>query len=399
MIKTLRKKIILITLLSVGLVLALLVTTMNLVNYRQVIEEADDTLAYLALYKGRFPGQIDPQRPMRPEAQFDTRYFSVLINKEENLLITDLRKIYAVSVDEAISYAQEILESGKKRGTIKNYRYLVEKEEAGSRVMFIDIERSLNSFYAFLINSLTISLVGMILVLILALIFSKILLKPVEEAYRKQRRFITDASHELKTPITIIKANMDVLELTQEENQWTQSTIRQANRMGSMVNDLLFLAGLDEGQRPEKSQTFDLKDLLEEVIEDHQPIISENFKLSLNINSLERDLDYNLIKRLFTVLIENSLRYGISGKEISIELSQGKNKTMLLKITNQANIDREDYFKDIFQRFKRSDEARNQAHGGSGIGLSIAKSIVDFYQGKIEAYSEDAKSFTVSVEL
>ena len=241
--------------------------------------------------------------------------------------------------------------------------------------------------------------VGMILVLILALIFSKILLKPVEEAYRKQRRFITDASHELKTPITIIKANMEVLELTQEENQWTQSTIRQANRMGSMVNDLLFLAGLDEGQRPEKSQTFDLKDLLEEVIEDHQPIISENFKLSLNINSLERDLDYNLIKRLFTVLIENSLRYGISGKEISIELSQGKNKTMLLKITNQANIDREDYFKDIFQRFKRSDEARNQAHGGSGIGLSIAKSIVDFYQGKIEAYSEDAKSFTVSVEL
>lgn len=399
MIKTLRKKIVLITLLSVGLVLLVMVIGMNIASYRQLVNEADETLNLLAQNGGRFPGNMDPNRPMRPEAQFDTRYFSVLFDEEASVQMVDLRQIFAVSKEQAITYATEVLLSGHNTGFISHYRFMLYQEKTDQRVIFVDVERSLNAFYTNLSNSILISIVGIAAVAGLAFVFSRILLRPVEEAYYKQRQFITDASHELKTPLTIIKANMDVLELTQEKNKWIESTQHQSDRMAVMVNDLLFLAKMDETEKHLNWQKLDVRVILEEVLSDYQPMLDERFKLELDVETVEVKTDPDLIKRLFNVLVENTLRYGIVHGTVRIELQALKGHRMRFKITNQASLSHTGNLNELFDRFKRLDEARNQAHGGSGIGLSIAKSIVDLHEGKIEAYSRDGKSFTITIEL
>lgn len=290
MIKLLQKRIVLITSLSVGLVLIILVGGMNILNYTKTTKEADYILEHLGQNKGRFSheSRFDPR--IRPEAQFDTRYFTVFISDKESVLSADMQHIFAVDKDEAISYAKKIVKGNKEKGTIKNYRYKHFNINDVNMIVFMDIERALNNFYSFLTSSIVVVLFGMILIVSLALFFSKILLRPVAEAYYKQRTFITDASHELKTPLTIIKANMDVLDTSDAQVQWIDSTRRQVDRMSNMVNDLLFLSKMDEDNKNLKLQSLNIKDILESVIDDYQPIISDKFNLELDLDAATKEV-------------------------------------------------------------------------------------------------------------
>lgn len=398
MIKTLRRKILLITSLSVGLVLAGLVLGLNILNYYQVIHEADQTLSYLAQNEGRFPLIHDKDKPRRPEEKFDTRFFSVLFDENQTVQQLDLKQIFAVNQTQAVDYATDIYQSQKDKGTLNNYRYLRVEKNNETRILFVDIERGLNGFYTFLTNSLILSLFGLSSVILLAFTFSRILLKPVEEAYLKQKRFITDASHELKTPLTIIKANMEVLGFTHSDNKWIDSTNHQADRLSEMVQDLLFLAKMEE-DITYPNQTLNIKDILEEVIDDHQPMISESFNFITSIQDVYLEANYELIKRLFNTLVENALQYGLAHEEINISLLYDKSNKTHFKISNQANLSGPGEFNDYLDRFNKKDASRNQAYGGSGIGLSIAQSIVNHYHGTIKAYSKDGKTFTISIKL
>ena len=272
----------------------------------------------------------------------------------------------------------------KEKGTLSHYRYRHVQNEDTDMIVFVDIERSLNGFYSFLSNSILIALSSMSIVVLLAIFFSKILLKPVKEAYFKQKRFITDASHELKTPLSIINANMDILEMDDEKNQWIDSTKRQVDRMSNTVSDLLFLSKMDEEINKKNTQSLNLKDILENVIYDYQPMIGENFKLNLDLDDFTKDVDLQMIMRLFNTLIENAIKYGTQNELLDISL-----KKNVFKISNHTHLEDTKNLDDLFGRFVRVDASRNQALGGSGIGLSIAKSIVDHLEGNISAKVED----------
>lgn len=400
MIKTLKRKIVFVTLLSVGLVLLVMVSAMNIANYYRVLNEADATLAYLAMNDGKYPSRIH-QRPggMRPEAPFDTRYFSVSFNSDKIVASVDVDRIVSVSETDAVDLAQKVLDSKSVAGLMGNYRYLSVSKDGSTQVIFLDVQREMDAFIAFLTNSLLIAGGGMLSVLALSMFFSKFLLKPVELAYAKQQRFITDASHELKTPITIINANMDVLGMEHADNEWIKSTHRQVDRMNQLVNDMLFLAKMDESGNAVVFKECDVKAVLEHVLEDFEPYLSRSYQLEIDFAPVDLKANAELLYRLFYILIENALRYGISNTQIKMILRKQHQSGMCFVIENDAHIDSNDNLEGVFDRFFRLDKSRNQANGGSGIGLSIAKSIVEIHKGSIRAVSDDGLKFKIIVEI
>ena len=391
-ISKLKKKTVLIVMASVNLVMLLMVVGMNLVNYQRTINDLDETLIMIGENQGRYP---KPGEGKRPEAAFSTRYFSVLYDVQGHVISVDVINIHAISSENAIKMASDVILSSKKSGFLSEYRYLKVSEGTMTRIIFLDSFRSLEMFYSFLKTSLMIAGFSLVGVLLLALFFTKIFLKPIEEAFLKQREFVTNASHELKTPITIIKANMEVLSLDYSENKWIDSTTRQTDRMNKMVENLLFLSKMDEDIIVDLSKTYQIDELLNNVINDFNPMLEELFNLRLKIDKCEKKIDGLLIIKLFNSLIENAYNYGINFIEITLNT---KGEKFEFIISNETEETLQGDLSNLLDRFTRLDKARSQKHGGSGIGLSVADSIVKLHHGKIQVKGE-GNIFTVIVEI
>ena len=202
MIKKLRTRFILIAMLSVFIVLGTIITSINVINFSKVNRNADEILNILSQNEGKFDGMIDEQHndSFRPETPFKTRYFTAKYDGQTLVINTD--NVVAITDSQALEMAQNVLESGRTSGNSGIYRYLVTSD---GLAIFIDCETELNSAYAFLRSSVIVSVVGLLAVFLLVFVLSKYALKPVEESYRKQKEFITNATHELKTPLTIMK--------------------------------------------------------------------------------------------------------------------------------------------------------------------------------------------------
>ena len=234
MIKRLRRKLIAACMISLAIVLAVILGGVNLMSYQKVVADADTVLALLGSNDGEFPkfhngpenppdgevpidrgtGKRDPlgTKGLSPETPYESRFFSVVLNENRQVIQTDTGQIAAVDEESAELYAQSAVESGHTAGFLDDYRYLVLAEEGNTRVIFLDCGRSLSSFRTTLLASVALSLLGLLAVLLL-LILSHRIVRPVAESYEKQKQFITDAGHELKTPMTIIRADVDLAEM------------------------------------------------------------------------------------------------------------------------------------------------------------------------------------------
>ena len=266
MLKKLRKKFIAIAMCSIGIVLAIIMTGINLANYMNVCRNADARISMISDNDGHLPEESDntpppkqgddknnkdqkpaddpgAKRQMSPEASFDTRFFTVTLTDDGTIEQIDTGKIAAVTTQDASDYASFLYKNGKSHGFVSCYRYQTVTLDNSENItyIFVNCERELNTFHAFLLASVGISLAGLLVVFLLVVFFSKIVLRPVAESYEKQKRFITDASHEIKTPLTIIDANTEVLEMMEGENQWTKSTRKQIARLTSLTEKLVFL--------------------------------------------------------------------------------------------------------------------------------------------------------------
>ena len=235
-------------------------------------------------------------------------------------------------------------------------------------------------------------------VFILLVIFSKPLVLPIAKSYERQKRFITDASHELKTPLTIISANNELIEMENGESESTRAIEKQVNRLTTLVKNLISLSKIDESERLNSAKNFSLSDALIDVC--------ENFKVAFrNSNKyftydVEEGIDYfgdeNLIRQLINILLDNANKYSLT--KVNVNLEKVGNKINIV-VTNDSKEVEERNLKEYFERFYRSQMSRSSDVEGSGIGLSLAKEIVTLHKGEISAYGIDTNTFQIKIEL
>lgn len=495
MLKKLRRKFIAIAMLSVSIVLIAIVGTINIANYISTNEALDARLKLIAGNGGTFPdlleqknmgvegnktdsinngtstrkeppsGKTDVQPPedmnqadlkdnnlkdnglkendlkrhgISPESQFDTRYFTVTINSNGEVENIDTSKIASVSSENAAQYAKKLWKSGKKgdgkNGFSESFKYMTVGEGGSTMYIFLSCQRELSTIRTYVLASVGISVFGLAVVFVMIYFFSGKILKPVSESYEKQKRFITDASHEIKTPLTIIDANTEVIEMIEGENEWTSSTRKQVARLTSLTEKLVFLSRMDEEATKLEMLEFSLSDAILDTAEPFKTVArTKGKKLTIDVtDGILYTGDEKTIRQLVSILLDNAMKYsGCSNAgfekgninknnlnktiqtqndcattinpapEIEISLKQsGKNRiiTVWNTVDETANIKkgRQDI---LFERFYRTDTSHNSKTGGFGIGLSAAYAIVKAHKGKITAESKDGRSIKFTIVL
>ena len=419
MIRDLRKKFILVAMLSTMLVLTAIMGVVNFSNYREMLDRADEMTALLEQNDGKFPEEpswheqddteTPPAKPENDEKDksrfsvetpFETRYFTVTVDENGEVTDCDLDRIAAVDEETAEEYTQTAQQKNKTTGFQGIYRYRVTETEDGAKYVFLDCRREISNFRTVLVTTISVSLLGLAAVFVLVVIFSRMVFRPVEESIQKQKRFITDASHELKTPLTIIDANTEVMEMESGESQWTKSTRKQIQRLSGLVQQLVTLSRLDEEKGLEEKCEFNLSEAVSECVQPYESLAQTREKnLTLNIEeNLTYTGDERSIRQLAGILMDNAVKYSSENGNITLTLKK-KGKKIFLEVYNDAGDLPQGKLDVLFERFYRLDSSRNSGTGGSGIGLSVAKAIVQAHKGKITAENKNGRGLTITVIL
>lgn len=417
MIKTLRNKFIKIAMLSISLVLIVIIGSINLANYINISHNIDSKLELILQNGGTFPKMdkpmgLDPspkdgfrRHGISAESPFDTRYFTVSMNNDGTIKAINTGKIAAISTESASSYASSLYKKNRTKGYIDCYKYMAQTKTDSSGdsyilYVFLDCERELNTFRSFLLASLGISLAGLLVFFGLVFFFSKRMVQPIAESYEKQKRFITDASHEIKTPLTIIDANTEVIEMMEGENEWTKSTRKQIRRLASLTENLVFLSRMDEESTQLEMTDFSLSDAVLDTASSFTAVaasLGKTLEISVKPN-ISLHGDEKTIRQLVSLLVDNALKYSNDGGTIRIDLrTNGRNR--LLTVWNSVDSIKTGNLDCLFDRFYRTDASRNSETGGFGIGLSVAQRIAAAHKGHISAKSEDGSSILFTVSL
>lgn len=404
MIRKLRRKFIWIAMVSMIFVLGTIVTVINVLNYKKADNYSDKVISVLVDNEGGFPKDF-PVRPnqgdgMTPETPFEARFFSVMLDGQGDVVFSDVRQIAAITPQTAEKYAKNLFTSGETAGMYNDYKYRAKETDKGTLYIFLDCTREMNSFRGFLQTSLLISLGGLAVVFVLILIFSRIALKPVEESYQKQKHFITNASHDIKTPLTIINAGAEVIELEHGEGEWTKEIKKQTQRLTALTDKLVFLSRMDEENQKIEIREFNLSELICEAIEPYENMaIAKGFWFSFDCQS---DIVYKgneeMLSQAIALLMDNAMKYTNENGSITVSLRKTL-KGIELRFKNTAKNVKEGNNNEIFERFYRADKSRNSKTGGHGIGLSVVKAIIMAHKGKISAYSADGQSMEFLIIL
>lgn len=405
MIRKLRVKFIAISMISTMTVLFLIIGSINLLNYREMSTNADMILNILIENNGRLPDNIyQSQRKkhtnISPETSFESRYFTVFIENNTETYDVDTDKIAAVDQQKAIRFARKIKKNREKHGFISKYRYVKQETSEGITIYFLDCTKSMLSFKTFLVSSIFVSILGVTAVFLLVVVLSKKAIEPVAQSYEKQKRFITDAGHEIKTPLTIIDADTTILEMEYGENEWLSDINIQTKRLADLTNDLIYLSKMEEENTKIEMIEFPFSDVVEEVAQSFQnlatvqkKVFQTDIKPMVSIKGDEKS-----IRQLISILLDNAVKY--CGENGNIRLSVWKKgKNTMMSVYNTTNEMKKENLEHLFDRFYRMDESRNSQTGGYGIGLSIAQAIVIAHKGKIQASSEDGRSLLITVTL
>ena len=409
MIGTLRRRFLLIALASLAGTLTVLCLAINL-GYRVMnTGRADQVIQTLYQYSGQFPEpetQADPGAhpgfQITQETPFETRYFIVCLTEHREVAKVDVEHIAALDREMVMERVEEILDSGRTSGYSGYYRYGVfDQGEDGQTIVVLDCFLQLQAANNVLRLTILVSLICIGIVFLLLVFLSRRVVRPFAENLEKQRRFVTDASHELKTPLAIISANTGLLAATMGENRWLESTQVQVSRLDRLIGHLVELARTEENLPEGETGAVDLSAVVEEQLEDYRLLAETSGKTlesSVAAGVTVRGVADNL-KRLCTLLLDNAVKYCDSGGVIRLTLSQ-KGRWAVLAVSNPcAGLDPAELPR-LFDRFYRADPSRSRETGGYGIGLSTARAIVQRHKGKLTAVMEgDRVIFTARLPL
>lgn len=397
MIYRLRKKFIKICMLSFIAVFLVLFATIYLVTYLQTNASLDRLANLIAENAGKFPdfNEADPifqgTPPFGPEnlnsdSPFTTRFFTVHFDDSENFISVDTDSIASVTETEAAAYGKRAIQNGWERGWLDSFRYKRQQTEKGISFIFIDGTAARNNNQRLLISTAVVFSSSSIVVLILIILISKRAVKPTAESYEKQKQFVTDANHELKTPLTLIRTNLDIAEMETGKNEWLEDIRDESEKMTELVNRLVTLARMDEENTVLDLLPFDLSEAASDTISAfYNAAEQRGITLTAHIPPLIKYKgDEAAIRQLISILMDNSVKYCDPGGEIAVTLQCGTAKHLVLMVDNTFQSVAETEFTRLFDRFYRADKARTYG-GGFGIGLSIAQSIVEKHHGAIQA--------------
>lgn len=410
--KKLRLKMIGIVFASV--VAAFMVMTIILVMcfgaYRN--RQADQITAMISENNGTVPQLKDYKQQQKNSQAFEryfnnynedssyrTRFFRIFLDEDKKVTNVNMDHIAAVDEKKAVRMTKIAMLRRGKVGLVGSYRYRKEYKDGQVRsIIFLDCKENQSFYHLAVTITITVSTLLTCLITVIFAIASKRAVRPFEINSNRQKQFITDASHELKTPLAIISANAEVLQYKGDGNEWTQNIIDQTKHMGKLINQLLVLAKLDEVQEKSAKQEADLKLLLEETTRPFEEVATQK-KVTLKLH-LEEGVTIRVnreqIAQLVSILTENAAKYVNDGGKIVWRLTKTQHGAVLV-VKNTTEKELPDT-KRMFDRFYRSDSSRSSKTGGQGIGLSIAKKIVDSHKGSITAKAGDGMvTFRVSL--
>ena len=378
MIKKLRIRFIVIAMAAIVIVLAVILSGIYVVSRKNIANYSDKVLMILAKNDGAFPKDYQGDKApgylglqSTDETPFDTRYFTVTYDAAGKPRKFNLVKTELVSTpEEALEYCNEAFSEKEDSGAIGDYRYLIYRDRAdgGTMVLFMDCHRQIDALTSFMRSSMIFCLSAVGAICVLLILFSKRAVEPIANSYEKQRHFISDASHELKTPLAIISANNEILEMDYGENECTDAIQKQVVRMANMTKNLTTLA-----------RTADL---------------------NIEVNIPGKYIlygDEGLLRQMVSLLLDNAVKYGKSYVRISARKTVTKLKRIIvLEFRNDAENVEQGNLDKYFARFFRSDGARASGIEGSGIGLSIVQEIAELHKGKVSARGE-GNDFVVTI--
>ncbi|MBR1816078.1 MAG: HAMP domain-containing histidine kinase [Lachnospiraceae bacterium] len=329
-------------------------------------------------------------------------YFIVRLDENKNIVFTDISRISSVDEDTAAEYAYKVLAKNNSKGKIDNYKYTISEalEGNGQTIVFLDVHSQTQSILAVVIASLGIGVLGWVLMLLLIIALSKKAIKPIAENIERQKQFITDAGHEIKTPLAIILANTDAMELHNGENKWSKNIRKQTGRLSELMQRMLSLAKMDEGTAKLKFEELDISRIVNELASSFkEPAKNKNISIEKEIaDNVICKSDKESITQLVNILIDNAVKYADEGSIIKIKLKK-TDKKMKLSVSNTCSNLPDIPPEKMFDRFYRGDSARTQKGGGFGIGLSVAQAVAEAHKGHISARYKDGNIIVFEVEI
>ena len=420
--RRLRRKFILVAMGAVTVVLTLIIAGINIVNYSHVCKMADARLDYILAGKDGIDWGDEPKAEpangkdagdsqagirirhfegMTAESPFDTRYFTVTLVDGQAVDVNTAR-IAAVGAKRAARIAMGLDSKGWTSGFSGNYRYTATVQGEKTTYVFVDCSRELASFHSFLSASVAISCIGWLAVLAIVTAASGAVIRPMVESYSKQKRFITDASHEIKTPLAVIDAANEVQEIESGESEWTQSIHEQVARLTALTERLVFLARMDEGSAGFTMTSIDLSEAVDKTAAPFESVaVSHGKRLSTSIaSSVRAHADAAAVAQVVELLLDNATRYASEDSVIELSLravSRGAGKgSAELVVSNAVDELPEGDLDRLFDRFYRADVSRNSKTGGSGVGLSVVRAIAEAHGGSATVSGHDHQiTFTV----
>ena len=405
MLSKMRRRFIASAMAAMGAVTLVLLVAVNLWNYTITTDRLDDTIdALMTTGQEPYSGSSSFTLPDifgsdSPETKYMTRYFAVVYDSDGDALRVFSDYIATVSAQQALYYASDALSTGHMQGYYGDYRYCVKSGAAASAVIFLNASLEQQSMKTLLTVSLMVAAASLLLGFALVAAFSKKAIAPYVRNMELQKQFITDAGHELKTPLTSISTSADVLKMENGDNEWVDNIQKQTVRMSKLVKNLVTLSRLDEGVPLPDMTEFSLSDAAWEAAEPftmRAKAQGKSFSQSIN-PGLAMKGDMAAVQQLISILLDNAFKYSDENGEIRLSLYP-QHKNNIIEVYNTCPPDSLGDIDRFFDRFYRADSSRKY-DGGTGIGLAIAKATAQALGGSINAETADGRSIVFKVIL
>lgn len=333
---------------------------------------------------------------LSPEVRYSTRYFAVLYDARGQVEDVKLSHIYSENYESAILTADTIRETGITFGTIGQYYFYKtgEYEDGSSIVVIMDASTLIDLNQSIIRSTVMICGIGLFLTFIAVIAVSGRMIRPEIENARRQKMFITNASHELKTPLAVIRANTELEELMNGETEWTQSTLRQVDRLNGLIQNLVMISRAQEAEDPSVRGDIDASAAIFDSIKPYESLARQQKKeLTTDIvPDIHMIADESKIRQLAALLIDNAFKYCDENGTVHVTFARARiGRQVRLTVSNTYAAGKDVDYSRFFERFYREDSSHstNDDKGGYGIGLSIAESICTQYKGSIKAAWKD----------